>query len=146
MNLDSHASSKFSQASVKCTAMYPVNFLWINKLHKVNLPCVFAIVMCSVTIYWTLFEIFSSPFYKTDDTQAYFVDQWEWMHSLNLKALFNNVSTLNKIWAAWPYMLSVSLIRCKNKALKKLYFKSIIKCFKEWKKTSDQIYHTHFPP
>ena len=31
------------------------------------------------------------------------------------------------IWAAWPYMLSV----CKNEALKKLHFKSIIKCFKE---------------
>ena len=30
-----------------------------------------------------------------------------------LKALFNNVSTL-KFSAAWPYMLSVSLIRCKN--------------------------------
>ena len=33
-------------------------------------------------------------------------------------------------------MLSVSLVRCKNEALKKLYFKSIIKCFK-----SDQIHH-----
>ena len=46
-----------------------------------------------------------------------------------------------KIRAAWPYMLSVSLVRCKNEALNKLYFKSIIKCF-----TSDQIYHIHFPP
>ena len=30
-------------------------------------------------------------------------------------------------------MLSVSLVRCKNEALKKLYFKSIIKCFKRVK-------------
>ena len=37
-----------------------------------------------------------------------------------LKALFNNVFTLKKIWAACPYMLSVSLIRCKNEALKKI--------------------------
>ena len=36
---------------------------------------------------------------------------------LNLKALFNNVSSL-KIWAELPYVLSVSLIRCKNEALK----------------------------
>ena len=35
-----------------------------------------------------------------------------------LKALFNNVFTL-KIWAACPYMLSVSLIKCENEALKK---------------------------
>ena len=51
----------------------------------------------------------------------------------SLKALFNNVFTLKKIWAAWPYMQSVSLVRCKNEALKKLYFKSIIKCFKRVK-------------
>ena len=38
-----------------------------------------------------------------------------------------------KIWAAWPYMHSVSLIRCKNEALKKLHLKSTIKCFKEVK-------------
>ena len=29
--------------------------------------------------------------------------------------------------------ISVSLVRCKNEALKKLYFKSIIKCFKRVK-------------
>ena len=39
--------------------------------------------------------------------------------------------SLFKIWAACPYMLSVSLIRCKNEALKNLHLKSIIKCFKE---------------
>ena len=37
-----------------------------------------------------------------------------------LKALFNNVFTLKQIWAACPYMLSVSLIRCKNEELKKI--------------------------
>ena len=31
------------------------------------------------------------------------------------------------------YMLRVSLVRCKHEALKKLYFKSIIKCFKRVK-------------
>ena len=31
----------------------------------------------------TFFESFSRPFYKTDDAQAYFVDQWDWMHSFN---------------------------------------------------------------
>ena len=36
-------------------------------------------------------------------------------------------------WAAWAYMLSVALIRCKNEALKKLHLKSTIKCFKEVK-------------
>ena len=40
---------------------------------------------------------------------------------------------LFKIWAAWPYMLSVSVIGCKNEALKKTNFKSIIKCFKKVK-------------
>ena len=29
--------------------------------------------------------MFLHPLYKTDDTQAYFVDQWEWMHSLTLE-------------------------------------------------------------
>ena len=48
------------------------------------------------------------------------------------KASFNNTQ-FTKISAAWPYMLSVSLIRCKNEALKNLYFKSIIKCFKRVK-------------
>ena len=45
------------------------------------------------------------------------------------------------------YMLSVSLVRCKNEALKKkLYFKSIIKCFKtvQIDKWSDSPYS--FPP
>ena len=37
-----------------------------------------------------------------------------------LQALFN-VFLLWMIWAAWPYMLSMSLIRCKNEALKKKY-------------------------
>ena len=41
--------------------------------------------------------------------------------------------SLFKIWAAWSYMLSVSLVRCKNEALKKLYYKSIIKYFKRVK-------------
>ena len=31
----------------------------------------------------TFFESISCPFYKTDDAQAYFVDQWDWMHSFN---------------------------------------------------------------
>ena len=49
-----------------------------------------------------------------------------------LKALFNNAaSALKQIWAAWPYMLPVSMIRCKNEALKILHFKNIFKCFKE---------------
>ena len=43
-------------------------------------------------------------------------------------------------------MLSVSLVRCKNEALKKLYFKIIIKCFKRVKidKWPDSPC-THFP-
>ena len=43
--------------------------------------------------------------------------------------------SLLKIWVACPYMyvLSVSLIRCKNVALKKLHLKGTIKCFKEVK-------------
>ena len=32
-------------------------------------------------------------------------------------------------------------VRCKNEALKKLYFKSIINASKECKQTSDQIHH-----
>ena len=41
--------------------------------------------------------------------------------------------SLLKNSAACPYMLSVSLIRCKNEALKNLHLKSTIKCFKEVK-------------
>ena len=54
--------------------------------------------------------------------------------------------SLLKIWAAWPYMLSVSLVRCKNEALRNMYFKSIIKCFKRVKidKWPDSPYS--FPP
>ena len=40
---------------------------------------------------------------------------------------------LTKIWAACPYMLPVSLLRCKNEAPKKMQLKSTIKCFKEVK-------------
>ena len=37
----------------------------------------------------------------------------------------------NKIWDAWThYMLSVILIWCKTKALKKKHFKGIVKWFK----------------
>ena len=43
---------------------------------------------------------------------------------MTLKALFNDVFTLKKIWAAWPYIPSVSVIRCKNEALKKIVLQS----------------------
>ena len=42
--------------------------------------------------------------------------EYSWV---SLKALFNTIFTV-KIWAACPYMLSVSLIRCTNEALKKI--------------------------
>ena len=45
---------------------------------------------------------------------------------LCLKALFKNVFTF-KIWAAFSYMLSVSLIRRTNETLKKMHLKSTIK-------------------
>ena len=41
--------------------------------------------------------------------------------------------SLLKLWATCPNMLSVSLIRCKHEALKKLHLKSTIKCFKKAK-------------
>ena len=54
-------------------------------------------------------------------------------HNSALKALFNNVFALKKSELHVP-MLSVSLIRCKNEALKiKKHLKSTIKCFKEVK-------------
>ena len=62
-----------------------------------------------------------------------------------LKALLNNVFTL-KIWAACPYMLSASLIRCTNEALKKCTSKPPLSASKKWKWTNDQIYLTHFSP
>ena len=40
---------------------------------------------------------------------------------------------LLKIWAACPYMLSVSLMRCKNEALKKIAPQKHHKCFKKAK-------------
>ena len=40
--------------------------------------------------------------------------------------VINNVFTFKKIWAVCPYILSVSLIRCTNEALKKLHQKSTI--------------------
>ena len=43
-------------------------------------------------------------------------------------------------------MLSASLVRCKNEALKNLYFKSIIKCFKRVKRDKwPDSPCTHFP-
>ena len=51
----------------------------------------------------------------------------------NLKALFNNVFSL-KIWAAWPHMMIiVSLIRCKNEALKNCTSKAPLSVSKKWK-------------
>ena len=47
----------------------------------VNLP--YSHVFSNFLFTGPFFEIFSRPFYKTDDTLAYFVDQWEWMQSLN---------------------------------------------------------------
>ena len=49
------------------------------------------------------------------------------VNNITLEASNLKASTLKKIWAAWPYMLSVSLIRCKNEAWKKMYINSIIK-------------------
>ena len=47
-----------------------------------------------------------------------------------------------KILAAWPYMLSVSLIRCKNEALEKNYSSKVsLSASKKWKYRSDRIYH-----
>ena len=47
--------------------------------------------------------------------------------------------SLKKIWAACLYMLSVSLTRCKNEALKKLHLKCTIKCFKNMQVTRNTI-------
>ena len=69
-------SSKFSMHPVKhlpCACAYDV---WICHCHVSN-----------NFIFIALFEMFSHPLYKTDDTQAYFVDQWEWMHSLTLETV-----------------------------------------------------------
>ena len=66
---------------------------------------------------------------------------------VSLKAEFNNVFALNKIWAAWSYMLSVSLIRCTNEALKNNWTsKASLSASKKRKWTSDRIYLTHFCP
>ena len=72
--------------------MHPVNFACIRKMQKyiclahAHTTCEFAIAMCPVTSYLLdLFWDFSRPFHKTDDTQAYFVDQWHWMPSFNLE-------------------------------------------------------------
>ena len=47
------------------------------------------------------------------------------------KGIVLRMFSLLTIWAACLYMLSVSLIRCKNEALKKLHLKSTIKWFKK---------------
>ena len=60
---------------------------------------------------------------------------------------YSTTFPLLKIWAAWPDMLAVSVIWCKNEAMEKLPYKSIIKCFKDSENIIDQIYHvTHSPP
>ena len=58
--------------------------------------------------------------------------QFHFLNKVTFKALLTMFSLL-KIWAASPYMLSVSLVRCNIEALKKLHFKSTIKCFKDVK-------------
>ena len=43
--------------------------------------------------------MFSRPLYKTDDIKAYFVDQWERMHSLTLETVSCiHSSLINSIW------------------------------------------------
>ena len=58
-------------------------------------------------------------------------------HILNLSILI--------IWYAWPFMLSVSQIQCKNEALKKYNTAKGSKCFNKGKSMSDKFYQTHFP-
>ena len=43
-------------------------------------------------------------------------------------------------------MLSMSLIRCKNEAMKKLHFKSIIKCFQMIENTQVTGFTMHISP
>ena len=74
-------SSKFSVHS-SIFSMHPVKYL--------PCACAYDVWMCHCHvsnnfILTALFEMFSHPLYKTDDKQAYFVDQWEWMHSLTLE-------------------------------------------------------------
>ena len=52
---------------------------------------------------------------------------------ITLKALFNNVFTLKNLSCMTLHAIRLSLVRCKNEALKKLHLKSIIKCFKRVK-------------
>ena len=71
---------------------------------------------------------------KFDFFWGYYFEQLSWLsgwdHGLStLKVLFNKFFTL-KIWAAWPDIPSVSLIRCKHEALD---LKCTIVCFKEVK-------------
>ena len=94
---------------------------------------------------WDLLDCLNDP---TDEARFDWFNgvRWPWLVfslitlllaalwiSKQLKALFNNVFTLKKIWAACPYKPSVSLIRCKNEVLNKQHLKSTIKCFKEVK-------------
>ena len=101
---DSHASRKFTVQSSKFSvhsskfSMHPVKYICLAHAH---VTCEFTIAMCRYVmcymlcamcymnnfIFTALFEMFSHPLYKTDDTQAYFVDQWEWMHSLTLETV-----------------------------------------------------------
>ena len=75
---------QISCASVKWTAVHPVNCQCISKMH---LPCACACDMwichshvSSNFLFTALFEMFSCPCYKTDDKQAYFMDKWELVH------------------------------------------------------------------
>ena len=68
------------------------------------------------------------------------VSQWY------LKAMFNNVSTFTNLSCVALHAISVFDLRCKNEALKKLYFGRIIKCSKRLKIDKWPDLHTHFSP
>ena len=60
-------------------------------LAHAHVTCKFAISMCPVTsylvIYCPFWDVFTPIVKIKHDTQAYFVDQWEWMHSLTLETV-----------------------------------------------------------
>ena len=88
-------------------------------------------------IFWYISLLLS-----TTQNLAAHLGQWQCLWSFHITAGQRlrhcwTMVLLVKIWATWPYMLSVSLIRCKNEALRRIELQNrtskVIKCFKEVK-------------
>ena len=104
------------------TATFPLIILWSSCLNNPSGWC-----RCGIT-----YLLFHTPQSMKNLKSLKYITSMKYDCDISITVVNGlKVLIINNVSTSCSYMLSLSLIRSKNKALKKLHFKSIIKCFKE---------------